>query len=289
MTDQAPIAATIRHDGWTPARRTQFLDHLAHDGSVGAACVRVGMSREAAYRLRRRDALFGRGWDTALVLACAASAEVLANRAFDGVEEEIWYRGELVGTRRKFDSRLLLAHLARLDRIAEAPGADHDAGRFDELLALIGGEVLPQGIECGDDGMPADRDNHLDRAAEDAKEVFDKAWLEEHLQEDDEDQEDDPADPETARERHERQVDEHRAYREALIEHGWKAVAAAGAEWDAWRDQAHAAADRLLAAPLCAERARPAETPCTPLSLSTSPAAAVEPAAKPLWDYRSRL
>ncbi len=40
MTEHAPIAATMRHDGWTPARRTQFLDHLAHDGSVRAACGR---------------------------------------------------------------------------------------------------------------------------------------------------------------------------------------------------------------------------------------------------------
>ena len=100
MTDQTPIVPATRHDGWTPARRTQFLDHLAHDGSVRTACSRVGMSREAAYRLRRRDALFARGRDMALVLARQVSADVLANRALDGVEEDFWYRGELVGTRR---------------------------------------------------------------------------------------------------------------------------------------------------------------------------------------------
>jgi hypothetical protein len=136
MTDQTPIVPAIRRDGWTPERITQFLDHLANDGSVRAACGRVGMSREAAYRKRRRDAVFARTWDAALVLARAASAEVLANRAIDGVEEEIWYRGELVGTRRKYDSRLLLAHMARLDKISDDERAGEDAGRFDELLAL---------------------------------------------------------------------------------------------------------------------------------------------------------
>ncbi len=133
------------------------------------------MSREAAYRLRRRDALFARGWDTALVLARAASAEVLASRALDGVEEEIWYRGELIGTRRKYDSRLFLAHMARLDRIAETMGAEHDAGRFDEILALMGGEAVPHGIECGDHGLPADRDDHMEMAADDARDAFDEA------------------------------------------------------------------------------------------------------------------
>ncbi|MGZ3258647.1 MAG: hypothetical protein ACXWIO_06175 [Croceibacterium sp.] len=283
MTDQTPIPAAVRHDGWTPARRTQFLDRLALDGSISAACSHAGMSREAAYRLRRRDALFARTWDAALVLARAASADVLANRAIDGVEEQIWYRGELVGTRRKYDSRLLLAHIARLDRIAETNGTEHEAGRFDELLALVGGEPVPQGIDCDEDGVPADRDVHMDIAADDAKDAFEEAWLAERPQEE-EDDDGEPVDEAEMRERHDREVEEHRAYHKALIDEGWNAGIAAGAQWDAWRAQAHAAADRLLAAPLSAE------TPCTLLELSTSPAASAERAApKPLWDRSARM
>lgn len=290
MTDQAPIAAAIRHDGWTPARRTQFLDHLANDGSVRAACGRVGMSRDAAYRLRRRDVLFARAWDAALVLARAASAEVLANRALDGVEEEIWYRGELIGTRRKFDSRLLLAHMARLDRIAEKPGAEHDATRFDEILALVGGEAVPEGIECADDGLPADRDDHMDIAADDAREAFDEAWLAEHPKEDEDDEDDDILDPALVRERHDRRIAADRAYREAVVENGWSARIAAGVRWDAWRDQAHTAADRWLATPLSAEPSAATEFLSTVSELSASPAAAAEPAApKPLWDRSATM
>jgi hypothetical protein len=268
MTDQTPIVTAIRHDGWTPARRTQFLDHLAHDGSVRAACARVGMSREAAYRLRRRDALFARGWDTALVLAHAASAEVLANRALDGVEEDIWYRGELVGTRRKYDSRLLLAHMARLDKLAEAPGAEHDAARFDEILALVGGEPVPPGFECVDDGMPPDREFHVAMAVEDAEIAFAESWHAEPEGDLDPDAEDfdldAEIDPEAARERLDRSIERERDYEEALIEKRWDAGIAAGAQWDAWRHQAHAAADRLLAMPLAAA------TLCTVSELSTS-------------------
>jgi len=46
---------------WTAEARTQFLDHLARKGSVRAACLRVGVSAEIAYRLRRRDPAFARG------------------------------------------------------------------------------------------------------------------------------------------------------------------------------------------------------------------------------------
>src|SRR5687768_13750481 len=91
---------TPRHDGWTAERRTQFLDDLAQHGNVRVACGRVGMSREAAYRLKRRDALFARTWAAAQVLARGASAEVVADRAIEGIEEDVWYRGEVVGTRR---------------------------------------------------------------------------------------------------------------------------------------------------------------------------------------------
>ena len=110
--------ATRRHDGWTPARKAQFLEALAQDGNVRAACARVGMSREAAYRLRRREALFARAWAAAQCRR-ANSRRGARHRAIEGIEEEVWYRGEVVGTRRRYDTRLLLAHMARLDKLAE--------------------------------------------------------------------------------------------------------------------------------------------------------------------------
>ena len=57
-----------RFDGWTPARQLAFLETLARTRSVSAAAKSVGMSREGAYRLRRRaDAgLFAAAWDRAM-------------------------------------------------------------------------------------------------------------------------------------------------------------------------------------------------------------------------------
>ena len=121
---------------FTAERQVRFLHHLAHGGHVRRACARVGISPQSAYVHKRRDAAFARGWDAALVLARDAAEEVLAERALEGTHETIFYRGEAVGTRVRFDGRLLLAHLARLDkRHAEAPAAQAVAARFDDYLA----------------------------------------------------------------------------------------------------------------------------------------------------------
>jgi hypothetical protein len=169
-TETPDDCALVR--GWTPERQTRFLDHLALKGNVRAACKRVGLSREAAYRLRRRDPLFARGWAAALVQAHDCGIELLADRAIDGVEEPIFYRGEQVGTRRRYDSRLLLAHLARLDKAAEDKAAQADAGRFDELLARIAGEDLPADADSGDGVLPPDRERLAERWGNDAHAEF---------------------------------------------------------------------------------------------------------------------
>jgi hypothetical protein len=165
-TETADNGALVH--GWTRERKMQFLDHLAGNGNVRAACRRVGLSREAAYRLRRRDPLFARGWAAALVKAHDASIEVLADRAIEGIEVPVYYRGELVGTHRKYDTRLLLAHIARLDKLAEDKAAQADAGRFDELLARIAGETLPAEMVSEDGVLPLEREHLANQWAEDA-------------------------------------------------------------------------------------------------------------------------
>jgi|SRR5690606_15886817 len=55
-----------KRDGWNPARRRQFLKSLATTANVRSACMSVGLSRQAAYQLRKRDPAFARAWDSAL-------------------------------------------------------------------------------------------------------------------------------------------------------------------------------------------------------------------------------
>ncbi|WP_068074130.1 hypothetical protein [Novosphingobium lentum] len=158
--DAASAPPPARHDGWTPARQVRFLAALARGGNVRVAAARVALSAQAAYVLRRRDPVFAQGWDGALVLAREAAEQVLAERAIDGVVETVFYRGEPVGAKRRFDGKLLLAHLARLDARAGDELACATAARFDELLAAIAdgqtecGEYAAQGWQPATPARP---------------------------------------------------------------------------------------------------------------------------------------
>ena len=179
--DGPPPQASLREDSWrhrepvlTPQRKMRFLDELSRHGNVRVAAGRVGVSRSAVYLAQRRDAAFARGWRAALVLARDHAEAVLAERAIEGVEEQIWYRGELVGARRRYDGRLLLAHLARLDRLcAEDASALEDAGRFDAVIGEVGelAEAVERDPETGEPLAWPDRADYVEHARELAAEA----------------------------------------------------------------------------------------------------------------------
>lgn len=64
-----PSPVTVRRDGWTAERRALFLECLCEKADITRACARVGLSRQAAYALRRRDPVFALAWDVALQVA----------------------------------------------------------------------------------------------------------------------------------------------------------------------------------------------------------------------------
>ena len=118
-------------------RQAAFVQVLAQWGNVRAAAQQVGVSRAHLYRMRRASAQFRQLWDAALVLARPQVEEVLADRALNGVQEVVYYHGEEVATRTRYDSRLLLAHLARLDRIAGTAGVHATVRDFDREVERL--------------------------------------------------------------------------------------------------------------------------------------------------------
>jgi len=136
-----------------------FLDALSDWGNVRAAARAAGVSRSTAYRMRRACPRFRALWDAALVVARPQVEEVLADRALNGVEEQVFYHGEEVAVRRRYDGRLLLAHLARLDRLCErreVAQAAHDF--FAALEDLAGAPELEFVVnEAGEEGEGAER------------------------------------------------------------------------------------------------------------------------------------
>ena len=139
--------ATQRHDGWTPERRRIFLETLAECGTVQDACRAAGMSPASAYALRQRasGALFALGWAAALRHARERLADELLSRAMHGCTETV-ERGDEIITRHRFDNRLSMAMLTRLDREAE---------KFDDAARTVTAvaedfEALLDCVEAGD-------------------------------------------------------------------------------------------------------------------------------------------
>lgn len=119
MSDSAPArafrfdpvpSASKRHDGWTPERQRGFIEALACTGSVKAAARAVGMATEGAYQLRLHDDLgeFRAAWARALDSGVQRLLDAALERAIEGVPNPVFHKGEQVGERRWFDTRLTM-------------------------------------------------------------------------------------------------------------------------------------------------------------------------------------
>jgi hypothetical protein len=125
-------------DSFPRAAQVRFLAMLAEAGNVRAVCRALKISAPTVYRTRRSCAEFRLAWDAALLAARVHAEEVLADRALHGVEEAVYYHGEEVARRTRFDTRLLLAHLARLDRLEGDGYVVEVSEDFDRALARFG-------------------------------------------------------------------------------------------------------------------------------------------------------
>ena len=149
------FAEGAKHTIFAPRRQADFLASLALNGNVRLACRAASVSAQTAYRARRSSPAFAQAWDAALLSARDHAEQVLADRAINGVEEAVFYHGEEVARRRRYSDRLLLAHLARLDRMAERPEIGHALPQLDaQIEALRRGEAL---VEAPPANLPQDR------------------------------------------------------------------------------------------------------------------------------------
>ncbi len=149
MTADLPILTTNpAHTIFTPRRKAAFLTQLAQSGNVRLACRAAGVSPQTAYRARRASPALEQAWDAALIAAKPIAEQVLADRALNGVEEPVFYHGEEVARRTRFDARLLLAHIGRLDALAAEPEMDAALRDLDAHIATLeSGEELAEPID----------------------------------------------------------------------------------------------------------------------------------------------
>ncbi|MDK2760896.1 MAG: hypothetical protein KYX64_05995, partial [Sphingopyxis sp.] len=162
MNDATPNPADIPAPGsyhWTPKLQRAFLESLATTGSVKIASTSVGMSARATYDLKHKPqgAAFKLGWAAAVLIARGRLADELLDRAIWGHDEMTTvYREEerSLYKRRRIESRLGLAMLARLDRMVETR-----ANAGEAMLAQIIAGDWPGFLSLFDaaEAMAADR------------------------------------------------------------------------------------------------------------------------------------
>lgn len=158
---QTPALLRPRHDGWTPARQWAFIQALADSGSITVAAQRVGMSREAAYRLRRHPSAadFRTAWDEALAEGWRRVQETAFDRVING-ETEVWERDGVTTVRHRPCAPHLVIHM--LERAAQEQAATRATANaqlaklFAERVARARAAILAL------DDPPTDSANALD-------------------------------------------------------------------------------------------------------------------------------
>lgn len=127
---------------WTPESRSRFIDVLARTGNVRHAAASVGMTRESAYRLRRRkaEADFAHAWDAAILVAQAYVGDIILDHAMSPIK----YRAVVSATTgrtgwRRAEPLLGAGHglglVTRLDRSAAC--VERNAVRHGAAQALV--------------------------------------------------------------------------------------------------------------------------------------------------------
>lgn len=129
---------------WQPT----FLTALSSVGKITDACKIAGVSRMTAWRHKTSDPDFAKQWADAEQQAADVLEAEAWRRAHDGVEEPVYYKGEICGTVRKYSDLLLIFLLKGIrpekyrERFILPPGELDRA--IERELALARGEAAKE-------------------------------------------------------------------------------------------------------------------------------------------------
>ena len=96
------------------SKETLFLDLLSEGVSVCEACERADIPRRSIYNRRRDDQTFREKWDESLRMAADMLEGEADRRGRDGWGEDVYYRGQVVGQRKRYSDRMLMFRLKAL-------------------------------------------------------------------------------------------------------------------------------------------------------------------------------
>jgi len=94
-----------------PEKLAQFLEALAHNGNISMSARMIGMSRSTILKFAHKNPEFRLAMDEAIEDAKDFALGELLRRGLQGWKEPVWYRGQEVGTVRKFSDACLIRYV----------------------------------------------------------------------------------------------------------------------------------------------------------------------------------
>ena len=150
-------------------RAKLFLHFLAETGRVRHSAQLAGFKdADALYYRKRHDAAFSKAWEEAIDIAGDKFEDEAARRAVEGVDKDVYYKGEVVGQERQYSDGLLGKLLDGAKREKYAPKKDSNT----QVNVHVGLAVVPmtaphlEDWERGSIDMHAQQSQIVDTTAE---------------------------------------------------------------------------------------------------------------------------
>ena len=105
----------------TPGRQRRFLEAYEHCGVIAEAARLANIDQDCHWIWLRDDPPYRAAFEKAEQIAADRLETELINRVYDGVKEDVWWQGQIVGATRKFSDTLLIFALkgAKPDKYRE--------------------------------------------------------------------------------------------------------------------------------------------------------------------------
>ena len=98
-----------RQSKMTPQKKRKIIETIKKNGgNQNAACAKVGVNFATHYYHRKHDEVYAEKVEQAIQEACQEVEEAITHRAIDGVDEPIYFQGQLVGYKKAYSDNLLM-------------------------------------------------------------------------------------------------------------------------------------------------------------------------------------
>jgi len=131
------MAKSVKPERGRSSRQSAFLRAFRDTGTLAGAARSSGVSHTSHYRWVQQDSEYGAEFNDANEEVTDALEQEARRRALEGVEEPVFYRGERVGSARKYSDQLLMFLLMAKrpeqfrERLDITSKVDHGIGLID--------------------------------------------------------------------------------------------------------------------------------------------------------------